>query len=203
MMKEYNINQTTLKILSLYRNNYRASLHLREIARKTSTDVKAIQLQLKKLEKINIILGTTKGRNKEYTLNLNNHTTKYYIILAETYATIIYLGKNFEIKKLASEIEDHTGNTTVLFGSFVKEETTAESDIDLLIITHEKPDTNTIREAGKLINREINVKFTTEEQFQKGLTNNDPLIKEIVANHITLKGIDNICNIIWRYYAGQ
>ena len=203
MMKEYNINQTTLKILSLYRKNYKASLHLRKIARETNTDVKAIQLQLKKLEKINIILGTTKGRNKEYSLNLNNYTTKYYIILAETYTTINYLSKNFEVKKLASEIEDHMENSTILFGSFAKEETTAESDIDLLIITHKKPDTNAIREAGKLINREINVKFTTEEQFQKGLINNDPLIREITANHIILKGIDNICNIMWQYYARQ
>jgi len=203
MMKEYNINQTTLKILSLYRNNYKTSLHLREIARQTNVDVKAIQLQLKKLENTNIIIGTTKGRNKEYTLNLNNYTTKYYIILAETFTTINYLTKNYEIKKLITETENQLGNSTILFGSYAKEETTEESDIDLLIITDKKPDTNAIKEAGKLINREINVKTTTEEQFSKGLMNSDPLIKEVIANHIILKGIDNTCNIMWQYYAKQ
>ena len=203
MMKEYNINQTTLKILSLYRNNYKVSLHLREIARETNVDVKAIQLQLKKLEKINIILGTTKGRNKEYNLNLNNYTTKYYMILAETFASINYLSKNFEIKKLVSEIEDHMGNTAILFGSYAKEETTRESDIDILVITDKKPDINAVREAGRLIDREISVKSTTEEQFLKGLMNGDPLIREIAANHIILKGIDNTCNIMWQYYGRQ
>lgn len=203
MMKEYNINQTTLKILSLYRNNYKVSLHLREIARETNVDVKAIQLQLKKLEKINIILSTTKGRNKEYNLNLNNYTTKYYMILAETFASINYLSKNFEIKKLASEIEDHMGNTAILFGSYAKEETTRESDIDILVITDKKPDINAVREAGRLIDREISVKSTTEEQFLKGLMNGDPLIREIAANHIILKGIDNTCNIMWQYYGRQ
>jgi predicted nucleotidyltransferase len=203
MMKEYNINQTTLKILSLYRNNYKVSLHLREIARETNVDVKAIQLQLKKLEKINIILGTTKGRNKEYNLNLNNYTTKYYMILAETFASINYLSKNFEIKKLASEIEGHMGNTVILFGSYAKEETTRESDIDILVITDKKPDINAVREAGRLIDREISVKSTTEEQFLKGLMNGDPLIREIAANHIILKGIDNTCNIMWQYYGRQ
>jgi predicted nucleotidyltransferase len=201
MMKKYNINQTTLKILSLYRNNYNTSLHLREISRQTNVDVKATQLQLKKLEKINIILGTTKGRNKEYNLNLNNYTTKYYMTLAETYTTINYLNKNYEIKKLLTETEDQLGNIAILFGSFAKQETTPESDIDILIITNTKPDTNTIKENAKLINREINIKSTTEEQFQQGLTNNDPLISEIIANHILLKGIDNICNIMWRHHA--
>jgi predicted nucleotidyltransferase len=203
MMNKYNINQTTLKILSLYRNNYNTSLHLREIARQTNIDIKAIQLQLKKLENTNIIQGTTKGRNKEFTLNLNNYTTKYYMTLAETYTTINYLNKNFEIKKLLTETENQLGNSAILFGSFAKQETTTESDIDILIITDTKPDTKPIEEAGRLINREINVKFTTEEQFQKGLMNNDPLIREVIANHILLKGIDNICNIMWRHHAGR
>ena len=201
MMKEYNINQTTLKILALYRNNYKASMHLREIARETNVDVKAIQLQLKKLEKTNITTSTMKGKNKEYSLNLNNYTAKYYITLAETFTTINYLSKNYEIKKLITETENQLGNSTILFGSYAREETTEESDIDLLIITDTKPDTNAIKEAGKLINREINVKFTTEEQFQNGLMNNDPLIREVIANHIILKGIDNICNIMWRHHA--
>ncbi|MHB8545492.1 MAG: hypothetical protein ACYDAJ_01835 [Nitrosotalea sp.] len=52
MLEEYNINQTTLKILGLYLDDYKKSLHLREISRETKIDVKAIQLQLKKLEKM-------------------------------------------------------------------------------------------------------------------------------------------------------
>ena len=55
MLEKYNITQTTLKILGLYTNNYKKSLHLREISRQTKVDVKAIQLQLKKLEAINIL----------------------------------------------------------------------------------------------------------------------------------------------------
>ncbi|MGB9003018.1 MAG: hypothetical protein WCC52_04345, partial [Nitrosotalea sp.] len=71
MLEEYNITQTTLKIISLYRYNYAVSVHLREIARETNVDVKSIQLQLKKLEKINVLSSAVRGRNKEYTLNLD------------------------------------------------------------------------------------------------------------------------------------
>ena len=98
MLEEYNITQTTLKILGLYANNYKKSLHLRQIARETKVDVKAIHLQLRKLEKINVLSSATRGKNKEYMLNLDNIITKYYLGMAETFASIIYLKKNFLIK---------------------------------------------------------------------------------------------------------
>ena len=201
MMKKYNINQTTLKILSLYRSNYNSSFHVRAVARETNIDVKAIQLQLRMLEKITVVSSAQKGRNKEYSLNLNNYLTKYYMILAETFASITYLSKNFEVKKLVSQIGDKIGDCIMLFGSFAKDEMTQESDIDLLVISDKKPNLDAVREAGRLIGREIGVKSTTEEKFLEGLMNGDPLIREVVANHVVLKGIDTICNVMWRYYA--
>jgi predicted nucleotidyltransferase len=201
MMKKYNINQTTLKMLGLYRSNYDASFHVRAVARETNIDVKAIQLQLKMLEKINVVSSTQKGRNKEYSLNLDNYLTKYYMILAETFASITYLSKNFEIKKLFSEIGDKIGDSVMLFGSFAKGEMTPKSDIDLLVIGDKKSNLDAVRETGRLIGREIGVKSTTEEKFLEGLMNGDPLIREVVASHVILKGIDTICNVMWRYYA--
>jgi predicted nucleotidyltransferase len=203
MLEQYNINQTTLKILGLYRSNYRMSLHLREIARETDVDVKAIQLQLKRLEKINVLSGTIKGRNKEYCLNLGNSIIKYYMILAETLASINYLGKNFAIKKLVGEIGDRIGDVAILFGSFVKGEITEESDIDLFVITEKKPDLSVVRAAGSLIDREISVKSANKKQFLKGLMDGDPLTMEIVSNHIILEGVDDFCNMMWRCYAGR
>jgi len=142
-----------------------------------------------------------KGKNKEYSLNFNNYTTKYYMTLAETFTTINYLERNYEIKKLVTETINYLGTSTILFGSYAREETTEESDIDLIIITDKKIETNAIKETGKIINREINIKTITEEQLNNGIANNDPLIKEAIANHIILKGIDNICNIIWQHHA--
>jgi predicted nucleotidyltransferase len=199
-MNKYNINQTTLKIIGLYRNDYSVSLHVRSVARKTNVDVKAIQLQLRTLEKTNILSSQTNGKNKEYRLNLNNYLTKYYMVLSETYATITYLTENFEIKKLNTEIQNNIDGSILLFGSFANNEMTKESDIDLLIISNKKTNEEPIKEAGRIIDREINIKFATEKMFLEGLASKDPLINEVVANHIILKGIDPICNILWRYY---
>lgn len=202
-MKEYNINQTTLRILRLYTSDYKRSLHLREIARAAKVDVKAIQLQLKKLEKINVLSSILKGRNKEYSLNLSNSITKYYMILAETFASVNYLGRNFLIKKLVSETGNQMDGTIVLFGSFAKGEETEESDIDIFVLTEKKLNRSAFIEAGNLIGREISVKSTNKKRFLKGLDDGDPLIREVASKHIVLRGIDDFCNIMWRYYARQ
>ena len=204
MMEEYNINQTTLKILGLYRNDYRRSLHLRQIARETRVDVKAVQLQLKRLESVNILSSLRKGRNKEYSLNLRNSISKYYLVLAETFASITYLARNFLVKKIITEIGDGLEDTTILFGSFAKGQSNKESDVDLFVIREKKAGVslnNVLGEVGDRVGREMSVKYGTRKQFVKGLEEGDALVREVVSNHIVLRGLDDFCEIMWRYYA--
>lgn len=200
MLEEYNITKTTLKILALYTNNYKKSLHLREISRETKADVKTTQLQLKKLEKINVLSSTIKGKNKEYVLNLNNVIAKYYLIMAEIFASVIYLQKNFLIKKVITEIENKIDDPLVLFGSFVKGGHTKESDIDLFVISEKKIDRRMVLDTSRLVGHDISIKSTSGSKFLSGLKNRDPLINEVVSNHIILKGADKFCDIMWRYY---
>jgi predicted transcriptional regulator len=205
-MEEYNINQTTLKILGLFRNDYRRSLHLRQISRETRVDVKAVQLQLKRLERMNILSSVRKGRNKEYSVNLRNSVAKYYLILAETYASITYLAKNFLVKTIITEIGDGLEGTAILFGSFAKGESNKESDVDLFVIRGKKPGVslnNALGEVGDRVGREISAKYGTRGQFLKGLEEGDPLVREVVSNHILLRGLDDFCEIMWRHYAKQ
>ena len=200
MLEEYNITQTTLKIIGLYADNYKKSIHLREIARETDVDVKSIQLQLKKLERINVLSSILKGKNKEYTLNLNNVITKYYLIMAEGFISVIYLKKHFLIKKILDEIGKKIYDPLILFGSFVKGGHTKESDIDIFVISEKKIDKRVALETSDLVDREINIKSSNKTQFFNGLQNKDPLVNEVVSNHIILKGIDQFCEIMWRYH---
>jgi len=75
-----------------------------------------------------------------------------------------------------------------------------ESDIDLFSIDGKKIENNMILKTASLIGRNINIKSTTESKFSSSLKNNDPLINEVVSNHIVLKGVDKFCDIMWRYY---
>jgi predicted transcriptional regulator len=204
MMKEYNINRTTLKILGLYRNDYSRWMHVREIARETDVDVKAVDMQLRRLEKINILASVVKGRNKEYHMNLGNASTKYYMVLAETFATISFLSGNFIVKKIAGEILDRVDVPLILFGSHAKGRAIKESDVDLFALrekTTKRSLESAVAEASNLTGREINLKSATKGQFLKGLEAGDPLIREVVSEHIVLKGLDEFCGILWRYYA--
>ena len=201
MMKEYNINQTTLRILGLYRSDYRRPLHLREVARETGVDVKAVQLQLKRLEKISVLSSAARGRSKDYSLNFNDPLTMYYMVLAEAFTTTEYLARNFVIKKLASETRDRVDGTMILFGGFARGEATEGSPIDLLIITGGAMDSNIFAETGSLISREIRVKSMDKAWFLEGFGMGDPLITEAVSNHILMKGMDEFCSLMWQYHA--
>jgi hypothetical protein len=203
MMEEYNINQTTLAILALYRGNYRRACYLREIARDVGIDVKAVQLQVKRLERLNILASTRRGRITEYRLNLANVLTRYFLVLAEAFATAEYLAKNFAIKKLVNELGDAIDGGLILFGSFARGQARRESDIDAMVITEKRVNRNAFENAGELIGRNVSVKAASPRQFLGGLREGDPLVREVAANHVVLKGIDQFCELMWRYYARQ
>lgn len=65
---------------------------------------------------------------------------------------------------------------------------TKESDVDVFVISDKKINTSSIIEATNMVGREISLKSANRQQFLEGLRNNDPLIKEVVSNHIILKG---------------
>ena len=78
---------------------------------------------------------------------------------------------------------------------------TEESDVDLFVLTEKKLNENAFTETGSLVGREISLKCTSKKRFLKGLEDGDPLIREVASKHIVLKGIDDFCNVVWRYYA--
>ena len=120
--------------------------------------------------------------------------------MAEGFTSIIYLKKHFLIKKILDEIGKKVDDPLILFGSFVKDGHTKESDIDIFVISEKKMDKRMVLETSVLVNRNINIKSSNKTQFFNGLKNKDPLVNEVVSNHIILKGIDQFCEIMWRYY---
>jgi predicted nucleotidyltransferase len=198
-----NINETTLKILALYRSDYRRALHTREIARSVATDVQPISVQLKRLAGAGILTSVARGKHKEYTLTLSNLLTKYYVSLAETYTTITFLDRYFLIKRVLEELQrgDNTLlGTLVLFGSFAAERADERSDVDLLTITEHPSKKDTVRTIETVIGRDINVMSMTPPHFMEGLRRASPFEREVVAHHIVLQDIDRFCTLMWRVF---
>jgi predicted nucleotidyltransferase len=197
------VDKTTnnkLGIISLYRSNYLSSFYTREMAKLLNKSHVTLLPHLKSLEDENIITSKTIGKNKTYTLNLDNISTKEQILLSEITETTNYLKKNFLIKKIFSEIFNLDLNgTIILFGSYAKNTFTKDSDIDILYFGKIKPSQERdIKKIGKIYGKTINIKKVKD--FSLALRKKDTLILEVIKNHIILQDSEVIINILWRYF---
>ena len=190
-----------LKIMSLFRSDYLAQFHVREIAKLIKKSHVTLLPHLKSLENDNILIPKTIGKNKVYSLNFKNIVTKNYLTLSETVESTIFLEQVFLIKKITKEIFDlDLPGTIIIFGSYAKRTFNDDSDIDIFYlgqITDKEIDE--IRKVGKTYGKTINVKKTTPKGFNSGLRKKDHLIIEIIKNHIIIQNPDQFINAFWRF----
>ncbi len=196
------ITNNIFEILSFYRTDYSASMHIRAMAKLIGTSHVALLPYLRLLEKLKILNSEKAGRNKQYTLNKGNVSTKYYLLATEELVTIAYLGKIFLIKKLAEHLNNiDISNPLILFGSYAKDYATEESDIDLFSIGKLTENQQShIKKFEAAFGKKINLKTATIENFNAGLRTGDILIKEVVANHIIISNPDPFVTMLWRQY---
>jgi predicted nucleotidyltransferase len=201
MSKKINVNNTTLRILCLYRGDYSRAIYAQKIALAIDKNKDTATKLLKQLEQLRIFKSIKRGRNVDYQLNLDNVITRYYLELAEIFASINLLDDYFLIKKVTDELRDQTHGILILFGSFAKRLDRETSDIDLFVIGDEGIDIHVVQSVEDLIGREINIKHSTPAEFLSGLNAKSPLEHEVLSDHIVLKGADEFCDIVWKYYA--
>lgn len=197
--KTTNIN---LEIINLFRSNYLAQFHVREMAKLTKKSHVTLLPHLKALEKDKILISKTVGKNKVYSLNFENIITKNYLTLSETVETISFLEQIFLIKKIIKEIFNlNLSGTIILFGSYAKRTFKEDSDIDLFYLGQiTDKEIQNIKKIGKTYGKTINVKKSTLKNFELGLRKKEPLIIEIVKNHVILQNPEQLINALWRFY---
>ncbi|UZE94172.1 MAG: nucleotidyltransferase domain-containing protein [Candidatus Pacearchaeota archaeon] len=153
--------------------------HLRNIARALKIPHSTILRKLDRLVKENILDYKKEGKNKVFFIK-KNLQVKNYIFNAERYKFIKLLKKYSELNIIIEDILKKTSeDLIVLFGSYAKFIAKKDSDIDLYIETRNKK----VRNNVESINSKIKVKIGV---FDK----NSLLIKEIIKNHIILKGME-------------
>ncbi len=191
-----------LKILSLYRSNYLAQYHTREMARLLKKNHVTLLPHLNALEKEKILIAKIVGKNKVYSLNLDNILVKNFIVISELVESILYQEQVFPIKKINTEIFklDLLG-TLILFGSYAKKTSKEDSDIDLFYFGELKEaEITKIKSIGKIYGKTINIKTATIKSFESGLRKKDALIMEILKYHVILQNQDTFINTLWGYY---
>jgi len=170
------IDSLHLKIILILIKN---RIHLREIARVLGESHSTILRKLNELINENIIESEQQGKNKLYSLK-NNLITKSMVYMAENYKLIKLLK---EYPKLEIILKDITKKTDVkliiIFGSYAKFSAKSNSDIDIFIETKSRK----VKDIVKKINSKLSVKIGP-------LDKNSLLIKEIIKNHVILKGVE-------------
>lgn len=197
-----NINNLSLDIIALYRNNYLAQFHVRQMAKLIGKSHVSLLPHLKEFEKSKILIPKEIGKSKVYFLNLNNHIVGEFLSIAEKRKSIEFLEKEVFIRKIYNEfIESDLNGSLILFGSYASKTPTPESDVDLFYLGDLKEsENNKIKDLGKIYNKKIHLVSMNLKQFREQLSKQGALIKEIISNHIILYNHDLFVNEAWRHY---
>jgi len=183
------LNIKEIDILEAFSSDYSRKVYGRDIAKKLKLNQKTVSNILAKLEKEDILKFSQEGRNKYYFLNKFNPDIKEIIKVIEISRKIKFLKKNAKLRGLFDNLEKNSEGVFAVFGSYAKGENTKNSDIDIFSLGK----TPEIEKLEKSYNVKINIIRSSKAKFDK----NENIIKEIIKNHIILKGIEEFVDLIW------
>ena len=169
-------SKITQKVLNLFLLNKEKRFYVNELAKIINEDPSNVHRKLLELKKEGIVLDNFQGKERYFFIN------KKYRFLEE-YKNIILKGVGFE-KILKQRMEKVKGiRSAYVFGSYVKNKMTSESDIDILVVGDFKTTElqKALLEVQRLSGREINSIELSEKDFKKRIKKKDPLLEDIFA----------------------
>ena len=189
----YQKRNKELDIIALYSGNYKAKFYLRQISKLAKLPLKTCQNALINLEKEKILKSNVEGKNKYFSLNLDNIQTKSYLLKAEIYKTDNFLEKYSGFKTFLKSL--NTNVLIIIFGSFAKFKADKNSDLDLFVVSEKEQ-----KFPFHLLPYKVHQINLSEESFKKAISEKETIIKEIEENHIILNNHSSYVNIMWEYY---
>lgn len=175
MEASHYLDKYSVKILGFLSQEPLKSYYQREIARMLGISVGKTNQVLKALEPEEIVLKERKGKMTLYRYNLHNPAARYLkIIFTLT-----------ELNELVKQLR-RASKKIILFGSCAEGTDTAESDIDLLILTGDKEKARKIiAPTRKKLSRRVAPILLTPLEFSQ-LKDKDRPLHEQVSRGITL-----------------
>ncbi|MFH1710710.1 MAG: helix-turn-helix domain-containing protein [Nanoarchaeota archaeon] len=183
------LNNKASDILENFAEDYNKKIYGRDISKKLRMNQKTVSNILSKLEKENVLKFSTEGKNKYYYLNKSNHNIKEIVKLIEINRKIKFVERYKKLTELFNNLALKTEGILVIFGSFANFSSNEKSDLDILVIG--KP--AEIKDLEEMYNIKINVVKIDKNKFDK----NDTLIREIIKNHVVLRGVEEFIELIW------
>lgn len=177
------VNDTDLKILSLFTKSYEKEYYIREVEKLIEVSSRTALVTLAKLEKEGILESKNKGKIKAYSIK-RSVISREFLLLTEQYKRIGFLEKNHLVKEVLEKADEYLQGIVIVFGSYAKGIQKEDSDLDLFVVG--TFDEKKIKETGKKYGLDINIKSYPMNIFEKEIRD-DILLKEITENHIIIK----------------
>jgi predicted nucleotidyltransferase len=189
------VNDTDLRILSLFTKGYDKGYYIREVEKLLDISSRTALVTLAKLEKKGVLESRTRGKTKIYSIR-KTAISREYFILAEQHKRIRFLEKNHLIKEVLEKTEAHMRGIVIVFGSYAKGIQKNDSDLDIFIVG--KYDREEIESVSKKYRIDVNVKSYPLKIFETEL-HDDFLLKEISEDHILVKDTEGFVRRILRW----
>jgi predicted nucleotidyltransferase len=190
-----------LKMVNFLAGNMDKKVTINEIAKATKEHYSFVHRIINRLSKDGVITKIKAGKAYLCSFNLENEKALILLQLSEIEKRKEFYEKNKELRLVlddfvALEKSQSKILSVVLFGSYSKGTATKESDIDLLILSRNKPSIGkTIKEIYAKYGREINPIIMTPDEFKK--QKDKVLVKEIINSHHVLYGIGNFVRLVF------
>jgi predicted nucleotidyltransferase len=188
----YQNRNKELDVIALYSGNYKVQFYLRQISKLAKLPLKTCQNVLINLAKKSILKSKVEGKNKYFSLNLDNIQAKSTLLQAEIYRTDIFLEKYPHFKIFLKEL--NTNIPIIIFGSFAKLTAYKDSDLDLMIISEKE------ELPFHLLPYKVHKVNLSERSFLKAVKEQETLIKEVEEKHVILNNHSFYVNIMWQQY---
>jgi predicted nucleotidyltransferase len=169
------------KILEYFLKYPTEKTYLKELAKKLQISPRSVKIYCDLFEKEGIIKREIKGNLHIFTTNNDNFRVRE---MKRVY--FIHLLAELNIEDIAEECA-----SIAIYGSHAYGNYDEKSDIDILIIGDEK---NVKRELivdiMKKIDKEIQLNVIPIIRWEKMKKDNDNFVKNIIRNHILIKGVE-------------
>ena len=184
------LNKNTFKVLAEFCSDYSKKIYGGQIAKKLKMNQKTVSNVLNALEKQNIVKYSTEGKNKYYFLNRLNPKILDILKILELGRKNNFLDKYPKLSELFIALEKRTSEMLIIFGSYANFTANDKSDLDVFVLGK----IGEIEDLEKKYNLNINIIKSSKEKFNK----EEVFIKEVIKNHIVLKGVEEFIELTWQ-----
>jgi len=193
-MVKYTIKQKILKFLIEGKEDH----SILEISKELKLDYKNT---FQAIKSFNPKIYSNKKMGNSQLISFNYEYDPEVLMVEEKRKEEI-LEKYPKLKLIAHEIneENYPFMSVILFGSFIKGESTHSSDLDIYIISDNKLKTKLLSERLELLTLKIEIQeFTTSEFISMIEKRQNNLGNEIVKRNIILFGVENYYNLLSKW----